>query len=600
MICAEDNGDDIAMALFPNAPLRQNENQEARRPRGSVTKWWIDLSLSVKTMLMQIVLTIVPLVLCIILLFHYINSDILINAAQISYNYCRNAVNSFEAEMLQVKATANVMSGHQVIEEFLAQPDENAVSSGEAAHILRGLTGKNIVEVVLYATENAGAFARQSLPLWSLEQRGLPTGWSYVYNEANQLYDVYWNQPIRHNEAVAGVVSLGLQRNLLGNMAQDIARISGESCQVRTSAGEVLFDTASGSASAGPVAVSDVSEGYHTSASGRFTNVLNCSAMNLSFIGQGTINASSDLFTARQNYLIILFVLVLVLSVIGTWLNYVGITRRIKRLSSLINQQSRLIEKGYKLADQQDIEIGGNDEIGQLARNFSNLRHLLVVSAERERSLELLQQTAKFSALQAQIQPHFLYNTLETLRMMAYENDDSEVADMLFTLGKLMRSSISGKKQETTLKEELDNIENYLKLNKLRFESLNYEIICDADISNVICPRFILQPIVENSIHHGVSGIRENRRVWIHIFNRDDALIAEVGDNGVGIPPERLASIRAALANGTALEQQQGGIGLMNVHSRLGMFFGGNSRLEIESEPGKQTLCRIIICGIRG
>ena len=179
--------------------------------------------------------------------------------------------------------------------------------------------------------------------------------------------------------------------------------------------------------------------------------------------------------------------------------------------------------------------------------------------------------------------------------MMADESNAEDVAEMLFVLGKLMRGSISGREQEISLAREIENCVCYLKLSKLRFERLNFQLSCETDIQDIVCPRFILQPLVENSIQHGISHCRHNGEVSIRVYRENAMLLIDVQDNGAGISSERLEEIRHALATNEGLQQEHGGIGLCNVHQRLKMFYGENSGLEITSTPGQGTICRIRI-----
>lgn len=177
--------------------------------------------------------------------------------------------------------------------------------------------------------------------------------------------------------------------------------------------------------------------------------------------------------------------------------------------------------------------------------------------------------------------------------MMADEHDDMEVADMLFVLGKLMRSSISGKEQEIELTREIENIKNYLLLNQLRYTNLRYEIVIDADIDGAEVP----------AVHPPAAGGKQ-RAPWhlevpgdgflqVRIYEEGEDCLVDIRDNGVGIAPERLAEIQRCLGQDAALSQEQGGIGIVNVHKRLKIYFGGRSGLEIMSRPGEGTLCRV-------
>ena len=196
--------------------------------------------------------------------------------------------------------------------------------------------------------------------------------------------------------------------------------------------------------------------------------------------------------------------------------------------------------------------------------------------------------------LQAQIQPHFLYNTLETMRMLARASGDSTVADMAYSLGDLLRYSLS-KQDETTLQDELNNVKAYLSIHQIRMSDLYYEIVPEEGLMTLKCPRFILQPLVENSIIHGVSKRRGAKRIDIRFAIEQDYAIIEVSDNGSGISEEKLSILRQVLAGEAVggMQTQGTGIGLINVAERVKAYFGGQSGVMFNSAPGEGTVCSL-------
>lgn len=339
----------------------------------------------------------------------------------------------------------------------------------------------------------------------------------------------------------------------------------------------------------------DMPEGYQLINHHEYVGLIHCSTMNISFLTFCNTALSANFVSSYLMDFSIIAGILLLMCALAVALNHYSITRRIKNLSGHISRQASSLQSLSTLSSLTRLQVDGTDEIGTLASNYNIMLEHLLLSAQREHQAELLQQTARFSALQAQIQPHFLYNTLESLRMMADESEAVEVSEMLFVLGKLMRGSISGKEQEITMARELENCVYYLKLSKLRFEALEYSVTCDIDASSLVCPRFILQPLVENSIHHGISRTRSAGIVRVHVYRQGDLVFIDVEDNGKGISPDRLEEIRDAMENGNGLKQEQGGIGLCNVHHRLQIYFGGRSGLSLYSTSGAGTLCRITI-----
>ena len=569
-------------------------NAEKGKRHFSLIDSWLNISISSKTLIVQIVLLVIPLAVCIIMFSSVMYLNLAQQSAQKSYQYCRYVVDTFETDMLRIKAISNVIASSQQTTVFLTLADETKADEyyDKAKALITGASANHskVRNTVLYATEYASPAARERLPLWSAAQY---TGWYFTANERENGSDTSWIQTVYKDAVPVGVIEMQLTRYIFSDITDSIAKIIGGDCIIKSSKDNgVFYSTSADQAELDKLKnLQMYAEGYHALSFSDYAITIYCDAVGLAFVATGTAEPSYHMILGSIRFLIYIVAVLLITMFISAYLNYVGVTKRIK----LLNKQICLQSQVKQLDSLRPIEIAGEDEIGILARNYNQLQKQLVEISEQERMAQAMQQTARFSALQAQIQPHFLYNTLETLRMMADEHDDNEVADMLFVLGKLMRSCISGKEQEIELTRELENIKNYLMLNKLRYSNLDYEIICDADIANMKCPRFILQPLVENSVHHGISRSKGNRYVQVHIYRQENYLLIDVQDNGVGISPDRLAEIKQSLGTDKPLNQEQGGIGIMNVHKRLKMFYGENSGIELFSTPDEGTLCRVRI-----
>ncbi|MBD2868816.1 sensor histidine kinase [Paenibacillus arenilitoris] len=236
---------------------------------------------------------------------------------------------------------------------------------------------------------------------------------------------------------------------------------------------------------------------------------------------------------------------------------------------------------------------GKQDEIGFLIVTYNNMIDRMEKLINNVHRAELRNKEAAYRVLQAQIKPHFLYNTLETIRMLAETNNDKEVADISFWFGKLMRYSLTTGKDVTMLDKEIEIIRFYLNIHKKRLqERLTYDFAVMLDASSMPCPKFILQPLIENCIVHSVSNVLRHVRIRMEAYEEMEEVRIVISDNGVGIPPERLREIRSRLDACDAGIPQEGesGWGLYNVAARVKSFYGGSSRLEIESELGKGTV----------
>ncbi|MFB9278322.1 sensor histidine kinase [Cohnella cellulosilytica] len=279
--------------------------------------------------------------------------------------------------------------------------------------------------------------------------------------------------------------------------------------------------------------------------------------------------------------------LLLTLSVIY-YTMFLSIGRRISRLSRHMRYVG---EDSLRLVDVPRKQ----DEIGSLYGSYNAMIRRIDELINNVHRAELRHKEAAYKVLQAQVKPHFLYNTLESIRMLAVANDDTEVAEVSFAFGQLMRYSLGSRREDTELAAELDIVANFLKVHKVRFrDRLHYELDVQADIANVYCPRFMLQPLVENCVVHGLSKVR--RPVFIRIAVREtpSEIVVEIADDGAGIPGERLQAIRSELrkpGGGASSAADTEGIGLINVSERIKSFFKGNSRLEIDGKEGAGTAC---------
>lgn len=235
-------------------------------------------------------------------------------------------------------------------------------------------------------------------------------------------------------------------------------------------------------------------------------------------------------------------------------------------------------------------EYSKNDEIGVIAESFdrmlSQINQLMKDSLEQER----LYHNAEISALRMQINPHFIYNTLDSIKWMAQSHGDSQVVNAIGALSDYMRSTLYGP-SEVSIRDEVANIQNYLLIQKFRFgDQLRFYLDFSEDILDVKVPRLILQPLVENAIIHGASKKMGIGHIDIIGKSVPGAVVLSVRDDGPGMSEEK---IRQVLTSDDSLEKDS--IGLYNVHRRLELHYGEGHGLIIESRIGCGLNARIQI-----
>jgi two-component system sensor histidine kinase YesM len=262
-------------------------------------------------------------------------------------------------------------------------------------------------------------------------------------------------------------------------------------------------------------------------------------------------------------------------------------------IDELIVQMKQVQKGDFQLAEKEANEWVAVqvDEVGQLQRTFRVMIQQINELITENYAKQLTIKETQFKALQAQINPHFLYNTLESINWMAKANGQPQISKMVEALGFLLRSSISLKEALITIGEELDIVANYITIQKFRFEErLIFEMDVPEEIKRLLLPKLTLQPLLENSIHYALEVMLEPCRIRIRTDRRPGCLVLIVEDNGPGMDPLLLKQVRTGEA-----ETRGSGIGLKNIEERIVLAFGEGSGIEIYSEPGEGTTVCVII-----
>lgn len=236
---------------------------------------------------------------------------------------------------------------------------------------------------------------------------------------------------------------------------------------------------------------------------------------------------------------------------------------------------------------------------------YSDIQQLFIKMKDlilRETNVHLMKKQAELDALQSQINPHFLYNTLDVIRGQASEHHIKEIELMALSLSKLFRYSISDHDAFVTLDEELENIDCYMTIQNVRFNNrLACHKVIDADTLKCKIPKLLIQPIVENAIYHGLEKKMGAGKLTINSYRTGSRLMISIQDDGLGISPERLAEINNALSNQNAgsrlinKNKKHFSIGLSNVNSRIKLLFGNEFGLFIYSTEGFGTTVQMIL-----
>lgn len=245
------------------------------------------------------------------------------------------------------------------------------------------------------------------------------------------------------------------------------------------------------------------------------------------------------------------------------------------------------------------VNVKYNDEIGMLGSHFNRMigriKDLLSEVHETEKS----KQQADMLALQNQINPHFIYNTLESIRMLAELNDDDQVAELTYLLGQLLRYSITRSADESVkVGQEIEHVRNYLLLLQIRFpDKFAFRLDIPEQLNPLPIIKLVLQPIVENAVFHGLEKKEGTGTITIRAWTEQSDVIFTVHDDGVGMTEERLHSLNHSLRDGKA---DKFGIGLRNVYERIRLHYGPSSQLTVSSKPGQGTTVSLMMTGLSG
>lgn len=292
---------------------------------------------------------------------------------------------------------------------------------------------------------------------------------------------------------------------------------------------------------------------------------------------------------------------VIIFLLLAMSLAYYGLASTItKRILRLARHMRNLNDNNMKQYTSRHDNPKRQDEISFLTGTYNSMIQRMNELINNVHRVEMRNKEAAYKVLQAQIKPHFLYNTLETIRMLAESNNDKEVADISYWFGKLMRYSLSSTDDQTFLAREIETVIFYLNIHKMRLQSrLTYEIDMTIDAEKIPCPRFILQPLVENCIIHGASSTLRPVHIKLQASEDAEEIRIRISDSGTGIPEDKLQALWSRLSKGSESvqpdDEMEGGVGLFNVSERIKSFFGNDSKLILDSAQGDGTCLTIVI-----
>lgn len=290
-----------------------------------------------------------------------------------------------------------------------------------------------------------------------------------------------------------------------------------------------------------------------------------------------------------RNFTVILGILLLVIAIFLAIL----FTRKISEPVKLLRTSMHEVEKGNLDVH---IKIRSMNEFNELAASFNHMVEQIRSLMNNIYDAEKKKQQAELNVLQAQINPHFLYNTLDSLRWLAKMRNVEEISDIISALESLLRASIGKTGHMITIEQELENVRNYIAIQLFRYGnsfSVSYQV--NPRVYDYFLPKLILQPIVENAIYHGIEGLTHGE-IQINIDTEGENVYLEVIDNGKGIDENYARLIMEGKVNSN---QRFSGLGIRNVDERIKLNFGSQYGVEIKKNELQGTKVMILIPRIR-
>ncbi len=294
-----------------------------------------------------------------------------------------------------------------------------------------------------------------------------------------------------------------------------------------------------------------------------------------------------DFFENTVRFSLIAFAFILVLIVLLSYHIPLSITRPIRKLSEVTDQ----VSKG-DLSVRSDVKTGA--EVSALSDSLNSMIDKINELLEQVTQEQVRLRKAEFELLQSQINPHFLYNTLDTIIWLAEAGQQKQVVSMVGSLSEFFRTSLNQGKDIVSIKEEVQHVRSYLEIQQVRYQDiLNYEINIPNELDRYLIPKITIQPLVENALYHGIKNKRGLGHITINGRKENDYFVLEIKDNGIGMSEERLMQVRDGIQCKTPTEKDI--YGLYNVNERIRLNFGEEYGIRIESTYMEGTIVSIIL-----
>lgn len=426
-----------------------------------------------------------------------------------------------------------------------------------------------------------------------------------IHISTPHIQDLFENETYRYNWVVSlsslvdmnqgdtpdnGVLLVDMKYSMIEELLDNLNEAAGETYYyLCTDDGEILYHPRKAEIDRGLfVEESSKAAGYENgtyelSLNGKKRNVV---VNNLSYTGwklvgvvpEGVQTASINKF---RYYIIATTIILLMMLLIVNKMIARKISKPILKLDESV--------KSYETGGKAEIYIGGSSEIRHLANSVQNSYKQIEQLMEEIIRQQNKRRKSELDALQSQINPHFLYNTLESITWMVEANKNEEAVFMISELAKLLRISLSKGKTVIRISDELQHSKSYMNIQLIRYKDrFKVEFLIDEKVENCCIVKLVVQPVLENAIYYGVGNMDEDEggKITVRGERKDDDIFLSIEDNGMGMSQEVVDNL---LTNSEKVPKHGSGVGLINVHTRIQLMFGEEYGLKIYSEPDEGT-----------
>ena len=426
-----------------------------------------------------------------------------------------------------------------------------------------------------------------------------------IHISTPHIQDLFENETYQYNWVVSlsslvdmnqgdtpdnGVLLVDMKYSMIEELLDNLNEAAGETYYyLCTDDGEILYHPRKAEIDRGLfVEESSKAAGYENgtyelSLNGKKRNVV---VNNLSYTGwklvgvvpEGVQTASINKF---RYYIIATTIILLMMLLIVNKMIARKISKPILKLDESV--------KSYETGGKAEIYIGGSSEIRHLANSVQNSYKQIEQLMEEIIRQQNKRRKSELDALQSQINPHFLYNTLESITWMVEANKNEEAVFMISELAKLLRISLSKGKTVIRISDELQHSKSYMNIQLIRYKDrFKVEFLIDEKVENCCIVKLVVQPVLENAIYYGVGNMDEDEggKITVRGERKDDDIFLSIEDNGMGMSQEVVDNL---LTNSEKVPKHGSGVGLINVHTRIQLMFGEEYGLKIYSEPDEGT-----------